>query len=103
MGSTLSRYGNFSVTTDVERFNIIVVVVHIILHVCFFSVNFTSSEELLGVAGDVLDDTNSSSEVSSLTITVEVSVLATVLGSVTIGVLKFEVDVWLFGVKREMR
>ena len=99
VGSTLSSDGHASISGDGEAFDIVIVGIDIVLVVVLLSVDLTSSEVLLGVAGSVEDDTDGSGELGGAAGLVEVGVVATVVGSVTIDVLEFVVDKRLVGVE----
>jgi len=87
-GSTLSSDGERAITRHGEGHNVIVVTVHLTSSLSSAVIGFTTTEEFLSVGSSVEDDSEGGSHVGDLAVFVEVDVLARVLGSVSVAVLK---------------
>ena len=88
LGADLTGDGGLTLRADADAHNIIGVMVLVIGDVLGSVVDFTATEELLGVRLAVEDNTESSGHVDGLTVGVPVAVLLGVGASVTIDVLE---------------
>lgn len=89
LGADLAGDSSLALGADTDAHNVISVVVHVVGNIFGRVIDLTTTEELLGVGGDVENDTESSSHVDGLAIAVPVDVLLAV--GATIAVDVFEV------------
>jgi hypothetical protein len=74
-------------------------VVFVVFHVIFFALDFTTSEEFLGVFEGIKDDPHASCIVDRLEVLVKERILSVAISLVTINVVKFKLDIRFFRVE----
>lgn len=87
-GSTLSSDGERAIGRHGEGHDVVVVTVHLTSGLSSGVISLTTTEEFLSVRFSVEDDSEGGSHVGDLVVLVEVDVLARVLRSVSVAVLK---------------
>ena len=97
-GSNLTGDGDLSLGADLDGHDVVGVLVLVVSNLLGGVVDFASTEEFLGVGGNIKNNTNGSSHVSGLLVLVPVHVLARVSASVAVHVLKLVLGVRLGGV-----
>lgn len=88
LGTDLARDSSLALRAYTDAHNIISVMVQVIGDVLGCGIDFTTTEELLGVRGWVKNDTKSGSHVDSLVLAVKVNVLLAVRATVAVDVLE---------------